>query len=212
MANRNLMPRTAGIVLHSAASYDLVVWLAMLGRERAFRERLVQLARLESAESVLDVGCGTGTLAIAAKRAVGPGGSVYGIDASPEMLARACKKARKAGVELVFQNAVAETLPFPDAQFDVVLTTVMLHHLPRNARQQCAREMGRVLKPGGRVLAVDFGTDPAKRSLLAHLHRRHGHVTLSDMLALLTEAGFNSIESGKVGIRDLQFVLAVTSR
>jgi ubiquinone/menaquinone biosynthesis C-methylase UbiE len=211
MADRNLMPKTAGIVLHSAARYDFVVWLAMLGRERAFRERVVQLACLERGQSVLDVGCGTGTLAIAAKRLVGPEGSVYGIDASPEMLARAHKKARKAGIELIFKNALAEALPFPDAQFDVVLTTVMLHHLPHNARQQCAREIRRVLKPCGRVLAVDFGRDPEKRGLLAHLHRRHGHVTLSDMLALLTEAGFKSIESGDVGIRDLQFVLAVTS-
>ena len=211
MADRNLMTKTTGIVLHSAARYDLVVWLAMLGRERAFREKVVQLARLEPGESVLDVGCGTGTLAIAAKRQVGPEGSVTGIDASPEMLTRAYKKARKAGIELIFKNALAEALPFPDAQFDVVLTTVMLHHLPHNARQQCAREIRRVLKPCGRVLAVDFGRDPEKRGLLAHLHRRHGHVTLSDMLTLLTEAGFKSIQSGEVGIRNLQFVLAVTS-
>jgi hypothetical protein len=55
------------------------------------------------------------------------------------MIARAGKKARKVGVEVVFQNALAETLPFPDGQFDAVLTTVMLHHLPRKPRQQCAQ-------------------------------------------------------------------------
>jgi ubiquinone/menaquinone biosynthesis C-methylase UbiE len=201
-------PSTSGLLLHRAARYDFVVWLAMLGRERLFREKVLSLARLESGESVLDVGCGTGTLAIAAKRHVGPAGAVYGIDASPEMLARANKKARKGGVDVVFKDAFAQSLPFPDAQFDAVLTTVMLHHLPRKARQQCACEMRRVLKPGGRVLAVDFGGVAAEqKGLFSHFHR-HGHVNLSDIIVVLSEAGLNIVESGAVGIKDLQFALA----
>jgi ubiquinone/menaquinone biosynthesis C-methylase UbiE len=205
---RHLTPRTAGVVLHGAARYDLLFWLVTLGREGAFRQRVLRLARLEPGESVLDVGCGTGTLAIAAKRHVGPAGTVYGIDASPEMIARARRKATKAGLEVVFTTERAEALPFPGAQFDAVLTTVMLHHLPKNARQQCASEMRRVLKPGGRVLAVDFG-GPAReqRSLLSHVHR-HGHVNLRDIITVLGEAGLNCVESGAVGISDLQFVLA----
>jgi ubiquinone/menaquinone biosynthesis C-methylase UbiE len=199
---------TTGRVLHRAAGYDFLVWLVTRGRPGRFRERLVGLARLQRGESVLDVGCGTGSLAIAAKRRVGPSGSVYGIDASPKMIARASKKARKAGVDVVFREAVAEALPFPDAQFDVVLSTVMLHHLPRPARQQCAGEMRRVLKPGGRVLAVDFGSPShAKRSLIAHFHR-HGHTKVEDIIALLTGAGLERFESGAVGVNDLQFVLA----
>jgi ubiquinone/menaquinone biosynthesis C-methylase UbiE len=200
-----------GIVLHSAAGYDWLVWLTTLGRERAFREKLLRLARLGPGESVLDVGCGTGTLAIAAKRVVGAAGKVYGIDASPEMIARAERKATKAGVEVVFQNSMAQALPFPDAQFDAVLSTVMLHHLPRKVREQAAAEMRRVLKPGSRVLAVDFGANTAKKkSLLDHIHRRHGHVAQSDILALLGEAGLKIVESGSVGVRDLHFVLAAT--
>jgi ubiquinone/menaquinone biosynthesis C-methylase UbiE len=208
MADLNRTPGTTGAVIHWAARYDLLVWLVTLGRERVFREQVVRLARLQPGESVLDVGCGTGTLAIAAKRFVGATGTVYGIDASPEMVARAGKKARKTGVEVVFKHAVAEALPFPDAHIDAVLSTVMLHHLPRKARQQCAGEIRRVLKPGGRVLAVDFG-GPARerRGLIAHFHR-HGHVNLPDMIALLGEAGLNIVESGAVGMRDLQFVLA----
>lgn len=211
MTNRvesNVPRGTAGLILHAAAFYDLTVWLAMFGRERSFREKTLQLARLKPGETVLDVGCGTGTLAIAAKRHVGSSGAVHGIDASPEMIARAEKKARKTGVKVAFKNAAAQALPFPGAQFDAVLTTMMLHHLPRKARQQCAGEMRRVLKPGGRVLAVDFGSSALERKgFLAHFHR-HGHVNLRDIIAVLSEAGLNSVESGAVGIKDLQFVVA----
>ena len=200
---------TGGIVLHSPVLYDLTVWLAMLGKEREFREKLLQLARIKDGERILDVGCGTGTLAIAAKRRVGPGGTVYGIDASPEMLARAEKKARKAGAEIVFKRGLAEAIPFPDAHFDVVLSTVMLHHLPSKVRSQCATEIRRVLKPGGRVLAVDFeGMSDQRRNFLSHFHRPHGHVRVRDIIELLSKAELNTIESGPVGIRDLQFVLA----
>jgi ubiquinone/menaquinone biosynthesis C-methylase UbiE len=197
------------MVLHAAACYDLVVWLSMRGRERAFREKVLRLARLVAGESVLDVGCGTGTQAIAAKRHVGSTGAAYGIDASPEMIARAEKKAAKAGVDVFFETALAEALPFRDAQFDVVLTTVMLHHLPRSARQACASEIRRVLKPSGRVLAVDFGgTDRHGGRLMSHFHSRHGHVDLRDIVAVLGGAGLHSVESGAVGVRDLVFALA----
>jgi len=201
--------RTSGIVLHSPVFYDLTVWLAMLGKERGFREKLLQLARINDGERIMDVGCGTGTLAIAAKQRVGQGGAVYGIDASPEMLARAEKKARKANVEVLFHNGLAEALPFQSSFFDAALCTVMLHHLPPKTRRQCAAEVQRVLKPRGRVLVVDFeGFSDRKRTLLSHFHRPHGHVRKSDIIALLAEAGFETIESGQVGVLDLQFVLA----
>lgn len=207
---RNLTPNTKGLVLHGTARYyDLLALLFMRGREGEFREKVLELARLRSGESVLDVGCGTGTLTIAAKQRVGPTGTVYGIDASPEMIARASKKARKAGVEVVFKNGVVEALPFPDASFDAVLSTLMLHHLPPEARQQCAHEMRRVLKPGGRVLAVDFGVSGKKKGLLAHIHRRHGSVKLDDMIAVLNQAGLNTVESGALGMKDIQFALAM---
>jgi ubiquinone/menaquinone biosynthesis C-methylase UbiE len=200
-------PRTNGLVIHWAARYDLLAWLLTRGRERAFRERLLELAGVQRGQSVLDIGCGTGTLAIAATAHVGPTGSVVGIDASPQMVARAMRKAARAGAPATFQLAVAEQLPLPDARFDVVLSTLMFHHLPRKTREQCANEIRRVLKPGGRVFVVDFGKPQNRRGLLAHFHR-HGHVAVADIETMLANLGFATVRTGAVGLRELQYVVA----
>jgi demethylmenaquinone methyltransferase/2-methoxy-6-polyprenyl-1,4-benzoquinol methylase/phosphoethanolamine N-methyltransferase len=200
---------THGVVLHWAARYDQLAWLLTHGRERELREAIIRLATLKTGDDVLDVGCGTGPLAIAATRHVGTTGVVTGVDASPAMIARATRKARKGRARATFEVAVAENLPFTDRSFDIVFSTLMLHHLPRKTRQQCAREIGRVLKIGGRVVAVDFG--PAKhRGLLAHLHR-HGHVEVQDIVNLFVAAGLTPTRKGPVGMNDLNFVVAEAS-
>jgi ubiquinone/menaquinone biosynthesis C-methylase UbiE len=124
------------------------------------------------------------------------------------MIAKASKKAKKAGVEVVFKNAMVQALPFQDESFDAVLSTLMLHHLPPAAREQCVSEMRRVLRPGGRVLALDFASSGRKKGFLARLHRRHGSVKLHDIIAVLNQVGFNIVESGAVGMNDMSFVLA----
>jgi len=200
---------THGLVLHWAARYDLLAWLLTHGRERQLREAIIRLATLKTGDDVLDIGCGTGTLAIAATRHVGPTGAVTGVDASPAMIARATRKARKAQARATFEVAVAENLPFPDRRFDVVFSTLMLHHLPRKTREQCAKEIKRVLKVDGRVVAVDFGR--AKRGgLLAHLHR-HGHLEVTDIVDLFVAAGLRPTRTGPLGMNDLNFVVAEAS-
>jgi ubiquinone/menaquinone biosynthesis C-methylase UbiE len=125
------------------------------------------------------------------------------------MIARARRKAAKAGVDVDFRVAVAESLPFPDGRFDVVMSTLMLHHLPRKTRQQCAGEIRRVLRSGGRLLAVDFGRGNG-RGLLAHFHR-HGHVEVRDIVTLLERAGLTAVGTGAVGMDNLNYVLAEAS-
>lgn len=194
-------------MIHWAARYDALVWLLTLGRERAFRERLIGLAGVEPGESVLDVGCGTGTLAVLAKSRVGPGGRVHGIDPSPEMIARAKRKAVKAGADVEFETGFVQALPYPEARFDVVLSTLMMHHVPRAARHACVGEIRRVLKPTGRALIVDFGArSSGKKSLIGHFHK-HGHVKLDDIVRELEEGGLVVAESGPVGTRNLYFAV-----
>lgn len=202
-------PATTGAVMRmSARSYDLLVWLLTLGREGSLRERMLAPAQLREGEAVLDVGCGTGTLAIAARRHVGARGMVRGIDPSPDMIARAERKARRRGAAVAFSVGIVEALPFPDASFDVILSTLMLHHLPRAAREQGMREVRRVLKPGGRVLAIDFGQgdEPERRGFIAHFHR-HGGFDLARIVALLEETGFTVAARGGVGSNNLQYAL-----
>jgi ubiquinone/menaquinone biosynthesis C-methylase UbiE len=201
------MSHTTGRILHGAAGYDLLTWLMTGGREQAFRERLLDRARVCPGESVLDVGCGTGTLALAAKRRVAHTGLVAGIDASAQMISRATSKARKTGLDVRFKEAVIEALPFADAQFDVVLSTVMLHHLPRAVRTLAAAEMRRVVKPGGRLFIADFGA-PSRRGWLAHFHR-HGHTRPEDVRQLLVDAGLEVIDCGLAETYDLHFTLAI---
>lgn len=208
-ADEYVAPRGVGAVLHSAALYDLGMWLTLRGRRRALCEKFLQFARLVPGESALDVGCGTGTLAIMAKRRVGSAGRVSGIDASREMIRRARSKACRAGVDVAFQGAVAQTLPFPDASFDVVFATLMLHHVGRNGRRRVALEMRRVAKPGGRVLVVEFARSTRKTTgIFGHFHRGHGAVALSELLELLDGAGLGVRDSGAVGADDLHFILA----
>jgi ubiquinone/menaquinone biosynthesis C-methylase UbiE len=143
-----------GHTLHSARLYDAFVGVYTLGRERRLRNRTLDAVVLAPGERVLDICCGTGTLTLAARTRVGASGSVDGVDASPEMIARATAKAADGDVR--FQIAQAQSLPFPDGSFDVVLCSLGFHHLPEEARDAALAEMRRVLAPGGRVLLVEF--------------------------------------------------------
>ncbi|MBW8770936.1 MAG: methyltransferase domain-containing protein [Gemmatimonadetes bacterium] len=201
---------TKGLVMRAAQArwYDALAAVLTLGRDRALRDRLAGLAQLAPGESVLDVGCGTGSLALAAKRRVGDTGTVDGVDASPDMIALATRKATRAGAAVTFRVGTAERLPYPDASFDAVMATLMLHHLPAPLRRDFAREALRVLRPGGRILAVDFSAASAQSAgLLARLHRRGG-VSRDAMVVLLRDAGFHPEATGAVGIADLQYVVA----
>jgi ubiquinone/menaquinone biosynthesis C-methylase UbiE len=139
--------------------YDPVVRATT--REAEFKRRLLAQAEIRPGHSVLDLACGTGTLAIEAKRRT-PGAEVAGVDGDPEMLARAAEKARSAGVAVELDEGLSTGLPYGDARFDRVLSTLFFHHLDRDAKRATAAEIARVLQPGGELHVADWGrpSDP----------------------------------------------------
>jgi ubiquinone/menaquinone biosynthesis C-methylase UbiE len=196
-----------GLVLHSPFRYDLRLFLHTGGREGAFRRSLVELAGIKAGDRVLDVGCGTGSLAIAAAKVVGTAGSVVGIDPSPEFIVRAAKKAGRAG-NVRFVTGAAQDLPFDDASFDVALCTLVFHQLPPDGIHAAVAEMVRILKPGGRVMIVDIGGDQGDRQTI-HVKRaaQHGaHLfDLQKAAPRLAEFGLKERATGEVPFRLYRF-------
>ena len=188
---------TNGLILKGGWRYDLHGWFLdtclFRGKGRELRYRAVSLAGLHPGEAVLDVGCGTGTLAIDVQRRVGSAGRVVGIDPSAEQIAHARAKAARRNMPIEFQIGVIEQLAFPDQTFDVVLSTLMMHHLPASLKRQGLVEIARVLKPGGRLVIADFTRKQERAGQAARFHA--GGSSLHELAALVADAGFKQMET-----------------
>lgn len=198
---------TKGHTIHSwARYYDLAVGIISMGRERKFRAAALDLVDFKPGMKVLDVGCGTGSLTIAASQKLGGEGQVVGIDPSSNMVALAREKAEKENVEASFQVGVIEKLDFPDGQFDLVLSSLMMHHLPVELKEAGLQEVQRVLKPGGMVLIVEL--DPTTLSLasLIHGHSSQLSAELQDLHHQLESKEFEPVESGSLKFRGFSYL------
>jgi ubiquinone/menaquinone biosynthesis C-methylase UbiE len=179
--------------------YDPLVKL--LGIDAA-RMTLLDRAALQPSLHVLDIGCGTGTLAILLKR-LHPGIDVVGLDPDPKALARASRKAKRAAASIRFDRGFSQNLPYPDASFDRVLSSFMLHHLDPDDKRAALREVRRVLKPGGLFHLLDFGGNATqgRHARIFHSTRRLKDNSDSQILKLLSDAGFvspNNVMNGAV--------------
>jgi len=134
--------------------YDFIQrWVV---RDTLFKSRLIEQANIQAAQHVMDLGCGTGTLAVMVKRAQ-PGAEVFGLDADPQMLKVAIAKAAQQKINIKFDQGMATRLPYPDASFDRVLSSLVIHHLKTPDKDKAAHEIYRILKPGGQLHVLDFG-------------------------------------------------------
>lgn len=181
--------------------YDLAVRLAM--REQQIRRRVLDRVALGPGQRLLDLGCGTGTLAILAQRRH-PRATVVGLDGDPVILGIARRKARRARVVVQFDEGMAAALPYADGSFDAVTSTLMLHHLTHDHQLRALAEARRVLRPGGRLVVADFAPPPNRRMavvrragrLLTRLHggrRRHGGPAPGRLEQRLTALGWQGV-------------------
>ncbi len=202
-------PETSGKTLHWAGEYDLFSTVFGMGVNARNSRMVVELAGIQPGNTVLDVACGSGNLTLTAQTYAGPNGMVYGIDASPEMIDVAKRKAAKAGSPVVFQIGLAEKLDFPESTFDVVISRLAVHHLPDDLKERAFAEILRVLKPGGRVLIADF-VQPSNHVLNHITGVLVGpgmmQVNTWSLPPLLEKAGFVDVKAGPTKSSFLGFV------
>jgi len=195
-ASKSSAKETKGLILDGGWRYDLMGWFVdtflFRGQWQELRRKTVTLASIQPGEHVLDVGCGTGTLALEVARRAGRAGRVTGIDPSSEQIARARSKAARHNVPVDFQIGVIEHLAFPDQTFDVVLSTLMMHHVPAPLKRQGLAEIARVLKPGGRLVIADFKPKKERQGQAARFHA--GGSSMQDLAVMISDAGFEQLE------------------
>lgn len=143
---------------HAAPVYDMCEPVFMLGRQAAYNRQIVALLSLEKQHRVLDLGCGTGVLtrAIGDRLDAAAGGIALGIDAAAAMIQVATKKRTSATCR--FEAAAAESLPYENASFDAVVSSLFFHHVNCNLKGLALQESFRVLRPGGLLIVADMHT------------------------------------------------------
>ena len=178
--------------------YDpLVRWAT---REGAFKRALLAQVVADHPRHVLDLGCGTGPLTIAIAKAL-PDATVTGLDADPEALGITANKARQAGVGLGLHRGFSTDMPFSNAQFDCIVSSLFFHHLTRDAKIATLRDVRRVLAPKGSLYIADWGkpSNALMRTLFFTVQLLDGFETTRDSVAgalpeLLRAAGYDRVE------------------
>lgn len=164
----------------------------LLGSAAAHRQ-LVEQAKLAKGQRVLEVGCGTGNLALLVK-SIHPDVEVVGMDPDPKALARAIAKARQRRLDVRFELGFADATGSPDRAFDAVFSAFMFHHLKPDEKAASLQEIRRVLRTGGRLHLLDFaGEASGAHGLAAHLFHRHGGHSAEhepSLIDQLRQAGF----------------------
>jgi ubiquinone/menaquinone biosynthesis C-methylase UbiE len=187
-----------GMLHGRGGTYDLCAAVFFGGRRRRIFTRLAAESGARPGDRVLDVGCGTGYFTRVMARAVEPGGSAHGVDPSADAITHARRLTTLANCS--FSDGVAEGLDTADGSYDVVVSSLMIHHLPEALRPRAIGEMFRVLRPGGSVLIAEFRPPSTRigRRLITALTGHHAMAeNRVDLLEpMVRDAGFEQPHSG----------------
>lgn len=169
------------------------------GQGDRLKHAFVQQAQLDNEQQVLDLGCGTGSLAILIKRDF-PAIDITALDCDQKILSIAAKKAVQAQVDIQYVQAFVENLPCPGNSFDRLLSSLLFHHLSWDRKQQVASEMFRVLKSGGELHVLDWGRANSRlmRTLFFAVQLVDGFSNTLDnvsgrLIELFQNAGFSRV-------------------
>lgn len=153
-----------------APKYDVTNTVLSFGIHHLWRSRAIALCGAKRGDRILDCATGTGDLALAFKRTVGAEGVVVGTDFCEEMLAVAPQKAAEAGLDVRFEVADAMALPYKAGEFDVASISFGIRNVDDPVK--CLSEMARVVKPGGRVVVLEFGQPSGAFGAMFRLYSR----------------------------------------
>jgi len=169
--------------------YDIYCSLGNLGKN--FKRKVVALAKIKDGECVVDLGCGTGVLLsqISIKY---PDTKLIGIDPDELVLSIARRRLEKMGAQVEFLQDYAEKLSLQNSFADVVISTLVFHHMPNDIKQKASSEIYRILKPGGRAIVADFGPGRISPYLFEKREYMEGNVK-GLVPVFLKEAGFREV-------------------
>ena len=181
--------------------YDPLIKWGM--QEDTFKNTLIEQAQIKEGFKLLDIGCGTATLALLIKRQH-PSSEVYGIDGDDNILAIAQEKVASSGLTVNLKKAMAHQLPYPDNYFDRIFSSLVFHHLTTENKEQAFREILRVLKPNGEFHLADWDKGHNLLMKIASLTVQllDGFQTTADnfqgrLQKIFASAGFNQVERTK---------------
>jgi len=177
--------------------YDPII--AATTREKIFKKKLIKQADIQNGHEIIDIGSGTGTLALWIKQSA-MGAKVMGLDGDQKILSIARKKSKDQGINITFEQGFSYDMPFNSHQFDRCISSLFFHHLTLENKEKTFKEIYRIMKYGGEIHIADWGkpSNILMRFLFYQIQLLDGFKTTRDNIkgtlpVLMKKSGFENV-------------------